>query len=335
MIFGYLPAVLGGFLLTAIPNWTGRPPVQGAPLALLVILWLAGRLAMLCPAGGAVSGAIDSVFLVALAGVACNEIVRGGNRRNLPVGVLVSLLALANVLFHFGAGWGLPDRIGQRLGLALATLLMALIGGRIIPAFTTNWMKQRGLAPLPAPFSGFDRLAIVATAVALIGWVAGPTAAVSGGLLMLAGLLHVVRLARWRGWLTSSEPLVTVLHVAYAWMPLALLLMGLAILRPGWIAPTQALHALTAGAVAQLTLAVMTRATLGHTGSALTAGAATVAIYALVFVGAALRLILPFTSMQYAHAMAFAAAPWSAGFLLFVVVYGPSAAAPAPPVVSR
>jgi uncharacterized protein involved in response to NO len=323
MIFGYLPAVLAGFLLTAVPNWTARPPLRGPALGLLVALWLVGRLAMLCPSTSALLRGADCLFLIALAGVVWNEILRGGNRRNVPVCVLVSLLALGNVAYHFGPAWGLLDRSGQRLGLAVATLLMSLIGGRIIPAFTTNWMKQRGIAPAPTPFDNFDRLVLAVTLLALAGWVVAPLAPALGGLLLLAGGLHAFRLARWGGWRTLAEPLVTILHVAYAWLPLALLLMGLAVLRPQRIGPTQALHALTAGAIAHLTLAVMTRATLGHTGNALTAGPATVAIYALVFAGAVLRLVLPLTALPYAPAMALAGGLWSAGFLLFVAVYGP------------
>lgn len=323
MVFGYVPAVLAGFLLTAVPNWTGRKPLSGTPLAALVALWLLGRLAMLCPADTVLLRALDCLFLVAFAGVVWNEILRGGNRRNVPVCVLVSLFALGNVLQHFGADWGLAVGTGQRLGLVVVTLLMSLIGGRIIPAFTTNWMKAQRLGPPPTPFDRFDQVVLGVTLVAGLAWVVGPQARVSSVLLLLAGVLHAVRLARWRGWRTGAEPLVTVLHVAYGWLPVALLLLGLSILEPRWIGPTHALHALTAGGIALLTLAVMTRASLGHTGHALSAGPATVAVYVLVFLGAALRLLLPYTALPYATAMAVAGLTWSAGFLVFVLAYGP------------
>jgi uncharacterized protein involved in response to NO len=323
MVYGYLAAVLAGFLLTAVPNWTGRAPLQGARLGLLVALWLAGRLAMLRVTDSILLRGLDGLFLPALAGVVWHEILRGGNRRNLPVCVLVSLFALGNLVYHFGPYCGLPAGLGERLGLAVATLLMSLIGGRIIPAFTTNWMTARGIVPPPAAFNRFDWLVLAATALACALWVAAPQAPVGAGLLLLAGCLQALRLARWRGWRTGAEPLVLILHVAYAWLPLALVLMGLAILRADWILPSHALHALTAGTIALLTLAVMTRATLGHTGRPLTAGAATVAIYVLVFSGAALRLLLPYAALPYAPAMALAGSVWSAGFLLFVVVYAP------------
>ena len=323
MVFGYVPAVLAGFLLTAVPNWTGRKPLSGAPLAALVVLWLLGRVAMLGPADTALLRAVDCLFLVALAGVVWNEILRGGNRRNVPVCVLVSLFALGNVLQHFGPDWGLPTGAGQRLGLAVVTLLMSLIGGRIIPAFTTNWMKAQRIAPPPTPFNRFDQVVLGVTLVVGLAWLVGPQAPVSGALLLFAGVLHALRLARWRGWRTGAEPLVTVLHVAYAWLPVALLLLGFSILEPRWIGPTHALHALTAGGIALLTLAVMTRASLGHTGYALSAGPATVAVYVLVFLGAALRLLLPYTALPYATAMAAAGLTWSAGYLVFVLAYGP------------
>jgi uncharacterized protein involved in response to NO len=323
MVYGYLSAVLAGFLLTAVPNWTGRTPLHGLPLGLLALLWLAGRIVMFGAADGLPARLVDSAFLVALAGVVWHEILRGGNRRNVPVCLLVGLFALGNLLQHFGPDWGLPTGLGQRLGLAVATLLMSLIGGRIIPAFTTNWMKQRGTQQLPTPFGRYDQLVLAVTLIACAGWVYAPLAAWVGGALVLAGLLHGARLARWRGWRTGAEPLVTILHVAYAWLPLALVLMGVAILRPDWILATQALHALTAGSIALLTLAVMTRATLGHTGNPLSAGPATVAIYVLVFAGAALRLLLPYAPWPYAQSMAVAGGLWAAGYLLFVVTYGP------------
>ncbi|MFO1402670.1 MAG: NnrS family protein [Steroidobacteraceae bacterium] len=323
MVFGYVPAVLAGFLLTAVPNWTGRKPLGGAPLAALVLLWLLGRLAMLCPAGTALLRGLDCLFLVAFAGVVWHEILRGGNRRNVPVCILVSLLALGNVLQHFGPDWGVAAGSGQRLGLGVVTLRLSLIGGRIIPAFTTNWMKSQGLAPPPTPFNRFDQAVLALTLLAALAWLVAPLAAPSGAALVIAGALHALRLARWRGVRTFAEPLVTVLHVAYAWLPVALVLMGLAILAPATIGPTHALHALTAGGIALLTLAVMTRASLGHTGRALHAGPATVAVYGLVFLGAALRLVLPFTALPYAPAMAVAGATWSAGFLVFVLAYGP------------
>jgi uncharacterized protein involved in response to NO len=323
MLFGYTSAVVAGFLLTAIPNWTGRAPVMGGPLAGLFALWLAGRAAMLLPDPGLAGRLADLLFLLALSAAVWREILAGRNWRNLPVAVLLTSFALANLLWHAEALGAPLAGLGQRLALSVLALLMSLIGGRIIPSFTTNWMKKKKLAPLPVPFGRLDQAVLALTGAALLAWLVAPLAKAAGALLLLAGLAHAIRLLRWRGWQTRAEPLVSILHVAYAWVAVALVLIGWSILDPGRFAGASALHALTAGAVGLLTLAVMTRASRGHSGRPLAADRLTIAIYALVFMGALLRLVLPLTPVPYVLGASIAGLFWSAGMLLFALGYAP------------
>ena len=323
MLFGYVGAVVAGFILTAIPNWTGRLPVMGLPLTLLYLIWLAGRIAMFTGGIPVVVAAIDCLFLISVAGFAWREVMAGKNWRNLPVCLLISLLALSNIADHAGEALGLPFQTGLRSALALITALMMLIGGRIIPSFTTNWMKKKGMVKLPAPFNIYDKACLLFSIVVLIGWIGFPNATAIGTGLQVAALLNLIRLLRWRGWHVVSDPIVVILHIAYAWIPVAFALMGLAILRPDSLTAAHALHALTTGAVGQLTMAVMTRASLGHCGKELRAGVGTVIIYILIFLGAALRIGLPFSTIGYAMAMSIAGMIWASGFLLFAILYGP------------
>lgn len=322
MLFGYLAAIIAGFLMTAIPNWTGRLPVMGIPLLLFVFVWIAGRVAMFA-GGGILVAAVDSAFLLLLAGFAWREVLNGKNWRNLPISLFVSLFALGNILFHLESHLGLPLGIGQRTGLAIAAMLMSLIGGRIIPSFTINWMKKQDIRPLSSPFGPFDKIVLLATGITMIGWIAAPDRAFIGYALLAIGGLHFARIARWRGWSTFAEPMIAILHIAYAWLPVSFLAIGASILKPEIIAPSIALHMLTAGAIGQLTMAVMTRATLGHCGRPLEAGVGTTTIYALIFFGAAMRVAGPFTSIDYSLLMSISGTFWISGYLLFVILYGP------------
>lgn len=324
MIFGYVAAIIAGFILTAVPNWTGRLPMLGWPLATLVALWLAGRIVMYFGPVWWLSALVDAVFLFVLFGVILREIVVGRNWRNLPVCALIGLFACANVLFHAGALWWPAEEYATRLALAVIAVLIMLIGGRITPSFTRNWLAKRGGDARPVPPGRFDMAVVLVSGFALALWVAGLAAAVAGTLLLIAGALHCVRIARWRGWTTLAEPLVTILHIGYLWIPLSLGLMGASLLAPDIVGRSVALHALGAGAVGTMTLAVMTRATLGHTGRPLTAGPATIAIYALVTVGALMRLLGPISSFDVTVWLTGSAVLWGGAFLLFIVAYGPA-----------
>ena len=328
MLYGYLAAVIAGFLLTAIPNWTGRLPVAGFPLAALFAIWLAGRVAIFLSAalGAPLAALIDVAFLVALAMVALREILAGNNWRNLRIlGVLVVLIA-GNIAFHVEAAMFGAANYGIRIGIASAIGLIMLIGGRIVPSFTHNFLLRQSAdrgapARLPRSFSRFDGVSILLGLIALIVWIVWPAWIISGALLLFAGAAHAVRLARWAGDRTLTDRLVLALHVGYSFVPLGFLLTGLAVLRPDLLSPSAGAHAWTVGAIGMMPLAVMTRATLGHTGRPLVASRATEAIYALCLAAALARIAAAFWySDLLLHVAAFA---WIGAFLGFVLVYGP------------
>jgi uncharacterized protein involved in response to NO len=323
MIFGFIAAAVGGFLLTAVPNWTGRLPVRGLPLAVLALVWAAGRVAVWFAAdiGAGVAAAIDLAYLGGLALLIAREILAGRNWRNLPVLALLTLLVAANALFHVAAT-GLSDTgdLAVRLSIGVMAVLLALIGGRIVPSFTRNWIVKRGGPEIAAPMGDFDRITLILTAASLLLWISEGDGFAAGLPLILAGLLNLIRLARWRGWATLAEPLVTVLHLGYLWLAVGLLLLGASAAGLG-VGLTVALHVLTAGSMGTMILAVMTRATLGHTGRELHAGPATVAIYGLVTLAVVGRVA--FALLPDAALLWLTSAAWSGAFGLFVAVYLP------------
>jgi uncharacterized protein involved in response to NO len=329
LLYGYVAAVVAGFMLTAVPNWTGRLPVTGAPLLALVALWVAGRLAILFSGRIGMAGAalVDLLFLATLIGVMAREIVAGKNLHNLKVLVLVGLLLAGNATFHAEAILGTGGGYGTRLGIGAIILLIVLIGGRIVPSFTRNWLARERPGRLPAPFGRFDALTIAASAAAIVGWIGWPQAAATAVLAGAAGVLQAVRLARWAGYRTAAEPLVLVLHIAYAFVPVGFLLLALAIAAPGLVVASGALHGWTVGAIGTMTLAVMTRASLGHTGRALTASPATCFIYAAVAVAAAARILAAF-DIAREPLLTLSAAAWVAAFAGFTASFGPMLAGP-------
>lgn len=323
MLYGYAAAVIAGFLLTAIPNWTGRLPVNGWPLAGLAALWLAGRVAIYFAAdiGPLAAALIDISFLLVLAATALREIVSGKNWSNLRVLAVLLVLVAANIVWHFELLSSGAGDYGPRMALGAVIALITLIGGRIIPSFTRNWLARANPGRLPRPWSRFDMLAVASGVAALAAWVVLPASIVTAALLLLAGVLHAARLARWAGDRTFADRLVLVLHVAYAFIPVGFLLLGASIVCPDAFAATAGIHAWTAGAIGLMTLAVMTRASLGHTGYPLVASAATQAIYALVFVAAISRIAAAMVSAP--ELLNVAAVAWVAGFAGFALAYGP------------
>jgi uncharacterized protein involved in response to NO len=322
MLFGYLAAVITGFVLTAVPNWTGRLPLSGWPLAGLVALWLAGRTACAFLPLPSLATAADLAFPAVLALALWREIIAGRNWKNLPVAAMITLFGAANALHHAENLGLVPAGLGPRLALAVAAMLIALIGGRIVPSFTRNWLVKEGDTRLPATFGRLDKAALVATAVAMILWVAAPDSTATGSAQIVAGLLLAARMMRWRGLRTIKEPILLILHVGYLWLAVALLLLGASTLADA-VPTSAAIHALTAGAIGTMTLAVMTRASLGHTGRQIVADWSVVVIYLAVTLGAALRAAAPFAGDWYVHVLTCGGAFWSAAFLLFAVRYAP------------
>ncbi|MCC6304335.1 MAG: NnrS family protein [Rhodobacteraceae bacterium] len=327
-LFGYLAAVVAGFLLTAVPNWTGRLPIVGWPLGGLFGLWLAGRLAVSFGGGlpALAVAVIDLAMPVALALVIAREIVAGKNWRNLIVLAMLATFIVGNALFHLEAARGglAAQGHGLRIGLGAAMMMISVIGGRIIPSFTRNWLVRQGPGRLPVPpMQGLDRLALVVLLAALLAWVVAPGAIPTGALLALAGLAHLVRLGRWAGERTGSEPLVWVLHAGYAFLPLGALALAGAILWPGPLTVAAAQHLWMAGAVGLMTLAVMTRATLGHTGQPLTAGPATVVVYLALVTAVAARLAAGLWPALAGPLQAVAGTGWVVAYGGFALLYGP------------
>lgn len=329
LLFGYVPAIVTGFLLTAVPNWTGRLPVVGRPLALLFALWIAGRLTMAlsAPAHPLAVALLTLAFPVALASVFGREIIAGSNWRNLKVLAGVGLLGVAQALFHYEV-WRFGHGIhGDRLGIGATIMLIMIVGGRIVPSFTTNWLKRENPGRQPATFGLFDLVAMIVAGVALAAWVAVPAhtalAQPAGFLLLCAGALQAARLARWAGDRTLAEPLVTVLHLAFAFVPFGFLISGWALIADDVPARAAGVHAWTTGAIGMMTLAVMTRATRGHSGRPLTAPASTVLVYAAVFIAAILRIAAAFLPEATVGLLAAAGVAWTLAFSGFAVAYGP------------
>ncbi|HEX4174037.1 MAG TPA: NnrS family protein [Acetobacteraceae bacterium] len=330
MLFGFAMAAIGGFLLTAIPNWTNRPPLAGPPLAFLVLLWLLGRIACLISASlpAWLAPALDLAFPVALEAVALRELIVAHNRRNYPLLAPVPLLGIANLLTHLRVlGVAVPFELGWRLGIAVVIVLISVIGGRIVPAFTRNWLNARGLTPVPPAADMLDRAALAVLQISMIGWTFLPDWRPVAVLLLIAAALNLARLARWRGIATVDEPLLLVLHVGYLWLVAGIALLGLSLLTDA-VPYAAAVHALTAGAMGTMILAVMTRATLGHTGHVLRADVATTVIYALVSASAVLRIVAAWVSQGQMDLLEVAVVAWVGAFGLFAAEYGPMLLAP-------
>ena len=323
MLFGYVAAIITGFLLTAIPNWTGRLPLRGKPLMILFSVWVAGRLAVGTSSliGWAPAAVIDCSFLLLVAAAAAREIVAGKNLNNLKVVAIIGLLAACNIAFHLETHFtGLAD-YSVRLGIALVITLVSLIGGRIIPSFTRNWLARRGPGRMPTVFNRFDMATVAASAVALLVWVVHPSGPLCGVLLFVAGCLHIVRLARWAGYRTCPDRLVLILHLAYAFIPAGYLLEAFSAFN--LIAGSGGIHAWTGGAIGTMTLAVMSRATLGHSGQQLTASLATQVIYAAVLAAALARVCAALDPDRAGLLLAISGLAWATAFLGFAAAYAP------------
>lgn len=323
MLFGFVMAAIGGFLLTAIANWTARPPVRGGLLALLSGLWLLGRIACLVSADIPLwlSVSMDLAFPIVLTAVCARELVGGAKFRNLMLLLPLTVLMAANLLMHLeAAGMPLAQGLGWRLGLAAIMVLISVIGGRIIPAFTRNWLVKKEIARLPVPHGPMDRIALGALHTGILLWAFLPESRWSGALLLAAAASNAWRLWRWHGPATAEEPLLLILHIGYGWLVAGIALLGLSVLDIG-VPQSAAIHALTVGAIGTMILAVMTRATRGHTGRPLVADGTTVLIFGLVSAAALVRIAASIL-VTWPMLLIVSASFWIAAFLAFVLGYG-------------
>lgn len=323
MLFGFVGAAIAGFSLTAVPNWTGRLPIAGAPLAALFGLWATGRvLPFFVSDRNVLLIALDGGFYLVLAALLAREICKSHNR-NLPIVAIIAAFGIAALVDRaMMAGYLDAGTPGWKCGLALVIILLCIIGGRIIPSFTRNWLMAQGEKErLPSQPDRLDQIVLAATLVALLAWLASPDAFLVGTLLWIAAAGNLARLLRWQGVRCCSNAILIVLHIAYLWIPIGLLLLGLA--RIAVIPESPAIHALSTGAMATMILAVMTRASLGHTGRPLVASRATAASYAMVSLAAVARVWAGFAMEEQHILLAWAGIAWIAAFGLFLAEYVP------------
>ena len=326
MLFGLVAGAIAGFLLTAAPVWTGRPALCGRPLMALFGLWVLGRLAMLAagslPAG--LVAAIDLAFLPGVALVLVRTVWRTRQRRNYGVVVLVGLLALANAAVHaqaLGIASGSAP-LALRFAVDVVVVLIVVIGGRITPSFTTNALLRRGVAAQASSRPWLDRLAVSAVALLVGVDLVAPRGAASGLLAAAAGLAVAARMVGWQTLRTWRDPLVWSLHAGMAWVVMGLLLVAAGDLGRS-VPATAGVHALTAGAMGSMILAVMTRVGLGHTGRPLVLPTGALGSYVLVHAGAAARVgagLLP--GPVQAPLLLIGGLLWAAAFGLFAILYG-------------
>ena len=325
MLFGFIMAAVAGFLLTAIPNWTRRPPVSGTPLGILAALWLLGRISCLISKWLPVWLAIgaDLSFPLLLTAIVARELIAGKDRRNIPMIAPVIVLTIANLLMHLEAnGVAVPTGLGWRLGLGAVFVLVSVIAGRIVPGFTRSWLSQRHVSVLPAKPGPADRLALASLHLGIFSWAFFPHLPAAGILLIFGAVANLWRLSHWRGIHTLAEPLLVILHIGYGWLCVGAGLLGAAVLSPA-VPLSAGIHAMTIGAAGTTILGVMTRATRGHTGRKLTADRTTTLLYGAVVLAAIFRLIAAFSHIWTMQLLNVAAGFWITAFVLFVLHYGP------------
>lgn len=324
MLVGFVGAAMGGFLLTAVPNWTGSAPLRGTGLVVLCLLWLAGRLAAaaaeVLPL--AVVAIVDLSFSVMLIISITNAVVKGGNRRNYPILGLIGLTVLLNGCYHVAPWLGVNPLTFLYLYIHVVLLLITIIGGRITPNFTANWLKQRGAVRLPRRYLALEVATIALTVAVGLSDSLWPGSGASGLCALAAAAAHGLRLSQWRGLATRGEPLMVVLHVGYGWLVVGYGLLAMSVFMAE-LPRSAALHTLTLGAIGTMIIAVMSRASLGHTGRPLTASRLLALAFALVSVAALLRLGAGLWMSLYTPLIHASGGVWIAAFGLFVLLFAP------------
>ncbi|WP_404385644.1 NnrS family protein [Caenispirillum salinarum] len=326
MLFGYTVAAAAGFLLTAVPNWTGTAAAKSWTIVLLATLWLAGRVGMwlagIIPAW--LTAALDLAFLPTLIAVLATALLPVRNRRNHVFLLLLSVWWLCSLLDHVAfMGLEPSGTYARRLAVDVAAIMMIIVGGRIVPSFTRNWLKARGRTDSVRVDTGLERVSILLAFLVMILHALGAWDWMVGLVALLAGVSVLWRLGRWSGFSTLSEPILFILHVGYGWIGFAFLLEAASLLAD-WVPYTTAWHAMTAGAVGTLTLAVMTRAALGHAGRPIVAAPLTIAAYVLVNMAALVRVFGPLIKPEgYTSLVVAAGWLWALAFICYLIVYVP------------
>jgi uncharacterized protein involved in response to NO len=324
MLFGFVVAAIAGFLLTAVPSWTGARGFAGWPLIALTMLWLAGRIgfamAGIVPAN--VLAAVELAFLPCLAALIAWPLLRTRNR-NTALLIVLTLLWLADGVFLCASSLGNVELASRslRVGIDIVLMLITIVGGRIVPAFTGNALRSRGVSAPIRTWLGIEALVIGSMVAMTILDATVPTARSAAIVAGVAAFAHALRMSAWQGHRTGSQPIVWVLHVAYAWLPIGLGLKSLYLLfGTAWAA--QWLHALTMGAAGTMVVAVISRATLGHTGRPLVVQKRTSIAYGLLAAAALIR-VAGGSVVSYETAVWGAGALWVSAFVLLLVDYAP------------
>lgn len=325
MLFGYVVAVIAGFLLTAVPNWTGSPMLGRKPLMLLTAVWAAGRLAMWFGAAlpGWLVAAVDVSFPLLLAAMVVGSAWRQWAPRNFVFIVVLFVLSTANFFVHAEVLGLFEDsaRTGFVLGIDMVLLLMTVVGGRIVPAFTAGALRGEGVTLRSSNL--IDKLAIASVLAVGISDLVSPDSISSGVCALIAGTVLGLRMIGWRTGSTLDKPILWVLHLGYGWIAFALLLKGIAE-TTGLISSMTAMHGLTIGAIGTLTLGVMSRAALGHTGRALIASRTLAMAYVTVSLAALTRLFGPTILPDwYNEVMIASGALWVVAFGVFTTLFWP------------
>ncbi|MBL4741266.1 MAG: NnrS family protein [Sneathiella sp.] len=323
MLFGFAGAAIAGFMLTTIPNWTARLPVSGWRLATFFTLWLFGRLVMTSPAtlNLMLVSAIDLAFLSTLTYLIGREIFVGRNWRNLPMLFLIAFFTSGNWLVHAEIqGFMDTAELGIRISLFTLTMLVAVIGGRLIPSFTRNWLVKAGKAARPNPKGIIDTIAYASLAIFIITKIIAPDSVITAYLALISSGTHLIRLIGWKGWTVLPEPFMWAQHLGYTWVIISLCLIGFAGLTDG-VPYSAALHALTTGAFGTMILAVMTRASYTFTGRELKASPAITLIFVCITLSATLRTLAPFTSDLEISLLWWSGGFWTLAYGLFVLLF--------------
>lgn len=331
MLFGFIVAAIAGFLLTSVPSWTGTRGFAGRPLAIVSGVWLLGRIAIATSQVWPlpVVAALDLAFLPALAILVTPPLVRARNR-NTPLLAVLAALWATDAAFY----WGLShhnDGTSLRaliVGIDIVLLLITVIGGRIVPAFTASALNQRSIAGTVRAWPGVTELAVGSMIAVVLSDLLVPDGTIAGVIAALAAAIQAVRLVQWRTMKTLRQPIVWVLHLAYIWLPIGLALKAVALLT-GAAPAAFWLHALTIGAAATMILAVMTRASLGHTGRPLVVNPVIALAYLLLTAASLVRVFgLAVLRIAYPEVILVAAFLWTAAFVLFTWIYAPMLLAP-------
>jgi uncharacterized protein involved in response to NO len=329
MLFGFATAVIAGFLLTAVRNWTGLPTPTGVALAMLAVLWLAARV-LIVTGPAPLAAIIDVTFLLALALAIAVPILRSKNKRNYKVLAIILILAVTNGVYHL-ASLGLAEvwlaRTSLFAGIDILMILMAIIGGRVIPAFTRNALPSATSRHEPwVEVITFVSMILVTVVTVLNGYWAVPSM-LAAVLLIIAAASHAIRLALWDPVKTLHNPLLWMMPVAYSWMPIAFLLRALAVTNV--VAAGAWIHAMTMGAVSSLMLAMMMRSSLGHTGRQLTASKVDMAAFLLLQLAAIVRVFASVVAGEtYQQWIVASGLIWALAFLVFALRYVPMLSRP-------